>query len=54
MRSFIISVHAVLMEIAMIAEAEEIELEALAFHHPYIWNIAYSYFSEIRLPGYRA
>lgn len=32
-------VHAVLVEIAMVAEAEQIQLQALAFHHAFPRNI---------------
>lgn len=46
-------IHAILMEVTMIAEGKEIELEALALNHAlarYIGNIDVS---EVRLPGLR-
>ena len=46
-------VHAILMEIAMVAEAEQIELEALALDHADIRDILDAYLGEIRLPGDR-
>ena len=42
-------VHAVLVEIAMVAEAEEIELEALALHHQGARDIINNNVSEVRL-----
>lgn len=47
------SVDAVLMEIAVVTETEQIEFQALAFHHSDIRNITDSYFGEIRLSGNR-
>ena len=32
-------VHTILMEISMITETEEVELQALALHHPLSWNV---------------
>ena len=46
-------VDTVLMEVAMIAEAEEIEFEALALDHPLIRNITDTYFSEVGLASDR-
>ena len=42
-------VDAILMEISMVPETEEIELEALALHHLHVWNIAYDYIGEVWL-----
>jgi hypothetical protein len=44
-------VDAVLMEIAVVAEGEEIEFEALALDHPLAWDITDVDMSEIRLSG---
>ena len=44
-------IDAVLMKIAMIAEREEIEFEALAFHHPLTRDITDVEVSEVGLPG---
>jgi hypothetical protein len=38
------------MEIAVVAEAEKIELEALGFNHFDIGNVTYADFREVRLP----
>lgn len=42
-------IDAILMEVAVVAEAEEIELETLALHHIFVGDIIYYYMSEIRL-----
>ena len=42
-------VYAVLVEIAVIAEAEEVELEALRLHHPHVWDIRDAYLGEVGL-----
>ena len=42
-------VDTVLVEVAMVAEAEEIKLEALALHHQRSWDIINDNVSEIRL-----
>lgn len=47
-------IHAVLMEIAVIAEAEKIELQGLAFHHVLIRNIGNINGRKVRLPRLRA
>ena len=47
-------VDAVFVEIAVAAEAEEIELQALALHHPPVGDVADADLREIRLPGDRA
>ena len=47
-------VHAILMEIAVVAEGEEVELEALALHHPFARDITDIQMSEVRLPCFRA
>ena len=47
-------VHAILMKIAVVAEGEEVELEALALHHPLARDITDVQVSEIRLPGFGA
>ena len=40
------------MKIAMISKAEQIELEALALHHPLSGNVGYYYMAKIRLSGF--
>ena len=47
-------IDAILMETAMVAETEEVELQALALHHPDVGNIADPDLGEVRLPGNRA
>ena len=47
-------IDAVLMKIAMVAEAEKIEFQALALHHALTWHIADYYACKIRLTGDRA
>jgi hypothetical protein len=42
------------VEVAVISEAEKIELEALALHHAYIRNVADANFCKIRLSRDRA
>lgn len=42
-------VHAILMEITMITEREEIEFQTLAFHHPFIRYIHYLYLGKVWL-----
>ena len=45
------NVDTVLMKVAMVAEREEIELQALALHHALVGYIRDAHFSEIRLAG---
>ena len=47
------NVHAVLMKIAVIAEAEKIEFQALAFHHSLARDVVDDDFSEVGLSGFR-
>ena len=47
-------VDAVLMEIPMVAKAEEVELQALRLHHAHIGHIGDVDGGEIRLAGYGA
>ena len=47
-------VDAVLMEVTVVAETEEIEFQALALHHPDIRYVLYHYLSEVGLTGNRA
>ena len=42
-------VHTVLVKSAMIAETEQIELQALALHHLDIWDISYTNLSKVGL-----
>ena len=44
-------VHAVLMEVALVAEAEEIELQALALYHASARNVADDDVPEVGLTG---
>lgn len=44
-------VHAVLMEVAVIAEGEEVELQALALHHALIGDIGDGDGGKVRLAG---
>ncbi len=46
-------IDAILMEVAMITEREEIEFQALALHHPHVWHILYLYLCKVRLSGNR-
>ena len=45
------NVDAVFMEVAMIAETEEIKFQALALHHTLARDIADAYLGEVGLPG---
>lgn len=47
-------VHAVLVKIPMIAEAEQVQFQALALHHSHVRDVADTYLSEVRLAGDRA
>ena len=47
-------VHTVFMKIAVITETEQIQLQALAFHHLHIRQVADTDFRKIRLPRNRA
>ena len=42
------------MKVAMVAEAEEIQFQALAFHHFHVWNVFDDDFPKVRLSGDRA
>ena len=42
-------VHAIFVEVAMVAEAEEIEFEALALHHQRAWNVINNDVPEVGL-----
>ena len=44
-------VDAVLVEAAVIAEAEEVEFQALALHHSFVGQVADAYLGEVRLSG---
>ena len=44
-------VDTVLMEAAVVAEAEKVELETLALHHPLVGQVADAYLSKVRLSG---
>ena len=44
------NVHAIFVESSVIAEAEQIELQALALHHLDIGDIANTDFRKVRLP----
>ena len=46
-------IDTILMEIAMIAEREEIELQTLALNHPNIWYILDLYLCKVRLTSNR-
>ena len=46
-------IDAILMEVAMITEREEIELQTLALHHSHVWHILYLYLCKVRLSGNR-
>ena len=48
------NIHAILMETAMVAETEEVELQALTLHHPDVGNITDPYLRKIGLPCDRA
>ena len=45
-------VDAVLVEITVVAETEQIEFEALALHHLNTWNIVDNDMTEVGLPGF--
>ena len=45
------NIDTVLMEAAVITEAEEIEFEALALNHLFVRKIADAYLCEVRLAG---
>ena len=47
-------VDAILMEIPMIAETEQIQFQALALDHPHVWNITDPDLGEVRLSRDRA
>jgi len=47
-------VHAVFMEVAMVAKTEQIELEALAFHHLHVGDVADANLGEVWLSRNRA
>ena len=47
-------VYTVFMEIAMITEAEEVELQALALHHQRAWDVVNNDVSEVRLARFWA
>ena len=47
-------VHAVFVEIAMVAEREEIQLQTLALYHALVGNIRDAHLTEVGLPGDRA
>ncbi len=42
-------VHAVLVEVAVVAETEEVEFEALALHHQRAWNVINNDVPEVGL-----
>ena len=42
-------IHAILMEVAVVAETEEIEFQALALHHLRAWDVINNKVSEIGL-----
>lgn len=46
-------VDAILMEIAVVAEAEKVELQRFALHHSFAWNVVDDDFRKIRLTGLR-
>ena len=46
-------IDAILMEVAMIAEREEIEFQTLALHHLHIGHILYLYLCKVWLSGNR-
>ena len=46
-------IHAVLVEVSMVAEAEQIQLQGLAFHHINIGNVADVNGGKVRLTGDR-
>ncbi len=43
-------VHAVFVEVAVIAEAEKVELQALALYHPFVGHIRDAYLCKVGLP----
>ena len=44
-------VHAVFVEVAVVAKAEEIEFQAFAFDHAPVGQVADAYFGKVGLPG---
>ena len=42
------------MKVAVIAKGEQIELQALALHHPHVWNVTNANLREIGLARDRA
>jgi hypothetical protein len=44
-------VHAVLMEVAVVAKREEVQLETLALHHALVGDIENLYLGEVGLPS---
>ena len=47
-------VDAVFVEVAVVAEAEEIQLQTLALHHLNVGHVADTYFGKVGLSGDRA
>ena len=47
-------VDTVLMEVTVVAEAEQIKLQALALHHAHVGHIADTYLGKVGLSGDRA
>lgn len=47
-------IDAILMEVAMVTEGEEVQLERLTLHHFLAGNIGDKYMSEVGLSGLRA
>ena len=47
-------IDTILVEVAVVAETEKIQLQALALHHILARYVAYDYLGEIRLSGLRA
>ena len=43
-------IDAILMEAAVITEAEEVELQALTLHHTLVWEVVDAYLCKVRLP----
>ena len=43
-------IDAVLVEISVVAEGEEVELEALALHHAHVRDVHDAYLGEVGLP----
>ena len=44
-------IHAVFMEVSVVAEAEKVQLQAFAFHHLLVRNVADTDFGKVRLTG---